>query len=130
VSATTDERTKLTRRQLRAIPFLVSSPTYTQGCEQAKINKTTLYKWLKDPQFKAELDRQRNEIAAEAFAVLTQSLTEAVEAIVSLLNNKDDRLKRLVAKDLIDFVIRHKENEDLDKRLMAVEKQLAEQSNR
>lgn len=130
MSATTDERTKLTRRQLRAIPFLVSSPTYTQGCEQAKINKTTLYKWLKDPQFKAELDRQRNEIAAEAFAVLTQSLTEAVEAIVSLLNNKDDRLKRLVAKDLIDFVIRHKENEDLDKRLMAVEKQLAEQSNR
>ncbi|MHC4073721.1 MAG: phBC6A51 family helix-turn-helix protein [Planctomycetota bacterium] len=53
----TDEKPKLTRRQIRTIPFLVTSPTFTQGCEKAKINKTTLYKWLKSPEFKAELDR-------------------------------------------------------------------------
>lgn len=117
---------KLTARQLKAIPHIVSSPTYTEGCKKAKINKTTLYKWLKEPEFKAELDRQRDEIAAEAFGVLSQSLTKAVEALVSLLNNKDDRLKRLAAKDVIDFIIRHKENEDLDERLKEVEKLLAE----
>ena len=44
---------------------------------------------------------------------------------MGLLGNKDDRLKRLVAKDVIDFIIRHKENEDLDKRLTEVEKLLA-----
>jgi len=115
---------KLTDRQLKAIPHIVSSPTYTEGCKRAKINKTTLYKWLKEPEFKAELDRQRDEIAAEAFAVLTQSLTKAVERLVGLLNHKDDRLKRLTAKDIIDFIIRHKENEDLDKRLTAIEQRL------
>ncbi len=117
---------KLTARQLKAIPHIVSSPTYTDGCKKAKINKTTFYKWLKEPEFKAELDRQRDEIAAEAFGVLSQSLTQAVEALVGLLDNKDDRLKRLAAKDVIDFIIRHKENEDLDERLKEVEKLLAD----
>ncbi len=120
------KKAKLTDRQLKAIPFIVSSPTYTEGIKKAKLNRTTFYKWLKCPEFKAELDRQRDEIAAEAFGVLSQGLTQAVEALVSLLVNKDDRLKRLAAKDVIDFIIRHKENEDLDNRLKEVEKRLAE----
>lgn len=120
------EETKLTVRQLKAIPVIVTNPTYTEGCKKAKLNRATLYDWLKQPEFKSELDRQRDEITAEAFGVLTQSLTKAVEALTGLLDHKDDRLKRLTAKDIIDFIIRHKENEDLDKRLTAVEKTLAD----
>ncbi|MHC4337637.1 MAG: phBC6A51 family helix-turn-helix protein, partial [Planctomycetota bacterium] len=116
-----DKKTKLTDRQLKAIPLIVASPTYTEGCKRAKLNRTTFYEWLKIPEFKVELDRQRDEIAAEAFGVLLQGLTKAVETLVSLLDNKDDRLKRLAAKDVIDFIIRHKENEDLDERLTAIE---------
>ena len=122
------KKAKLTDRQLKAIPFIVSSPTYTEGIKKAKLNRTTFYKWLKCPDFKAELDRQRDEIAAEAFGVLSHGLAKAVETLVGLLDNKDDRLKRLVAKDVIDFIIRHKENEDLDKRLTEIEKRLAEKA--
>ena len=120
---------KLTARQLKAIPLIVTSPTYSEGCKKAKVNRTTFYGWLKIPRFKTELDRQRDEIAAEAFGVLSQSLTQAVEALVGLLVNTDDRLKRLAAKDIIDFIIRHKENEDLDERLKEVEKRLAEKNS-
>ena len=122
-----DKKTKLTGRQLKAIPLIVASPTYTEGCKRAKLNRTTFYKWLKIPEFKAELDHQRDEIAAEAFGVLSQGLTKAVETLVSLLDNKDDRLKRLAAKDVIDFIIRHKENEDWYKRLTAIEQRLDSQ---
>ena len=120
------EKTQLTARQLKAIPAIVASPTYTQGCKKARVNRTTFYGWLKDPQFKAELDRQRDQIAAEAFGVLSQSLTKAVETLVGLLDNADDRLKRLTAKDIIDFIIRHKENEELEERIAAIESRLAE----
>jgi len=72
---TTEIKPQLTDRQLKAIPHLVSSPTYTQGCKKAKVNKGTFYKWLKDPEFKVELDRQRDEVAAEgAFSVLLSQL--------------------------------------------------------
>ena len=121
------KKTKLTEKQLRAIPFIVSSPTYTEGCKKAKLNRATFYEWLKDPEFKTELDRQRDEVAAEAFGVLSQGLTKAAETLVGLLDNKDNRLKRLAAKDVIDFIIRHKENEDLDERLTAIERQLDSQ---
>jgi len=121
-----DKKTKLTERQLKAIPLIVASPTYTEGCKKAKLNRTTFYKWLKMPEFKAELDRQRDEVASEAFGVLSQSLTKAVETLVGLLDNKDDRLKRLTAKDKNDFIVRHKEKKDLDKRLTEAEKLMAE----
>ena len=120
------EETKLTDRQLKAIPIIVTSPTYTEGCQKAKLNRTTLYDWLSQPEFKAELERQRDDITDQAFGVLSQSLTKAVETLTGLLDHQDDRLKRLTAKDIIDFIIRHKENEDLDKRLTKVEKCLAD----
>ncbi len=120
-------KVKLTDRQLKAIPHIVSSPTYTEGCKKAKINKTTFYKWLKEPEFKAELDRQRDEIVSEAFGILSQSLTTAIENLVKLLGHKDDRLKRMACKDVIEYIIKHKENEDLDKRLTAIEQRLSEQ---
>ena len=117
---------KLTDRQIKVIPHIVACPTYTEGCEKAKINKTTLYKWLKEPEFKAELDRQRDEITQEAFGVLSQNLTKAVEALTGLLDDGDKRLKRLTAKDVIDYFIKHKESEDLEKRITAIEEKLRE----
>ena len=54
------------------------------------------------------------------------SLTKVVETLSDLLDNKDDWLKRLAVKDLIDFIIRHKENKDLDKWLTAIEQRLSE----
>ena len=119
-------KTPLTDRQLKAIPVIVGSPTYTQGCKKAGLNRTTFYEWLKNPEFKAELDRKREELAAEAFGMLSQGLTKAVETLVGLLDNADDRLKRLAAKDIIDFIIRHKENEELEKRIAAIESRLEE----
>ena len=71
---------------------------------------------------------RNDQVAAEAFGVLSQGPTKAVETIVGLLDNKEDRLKRLTAKDIIDFIMRHKENEDLERRLTEVEKRVAEQS--
>lgn len=56
---------------------------------------------------------------AQAFGVLSKSLTNAVETLAGLLDNKDNHLKRLTAKEIIDFIIRHKEIEDLDRRLAA-----------
>ena len=116
----------LTDRQLKAIPFIVTSPTYTAGLEKARLNRTTFYKWLKQSDFKAELDRQREEVAIEAFGVLQQSLTKAVETLAGMLDSKDDRLKRLTANDIINHVLKHKELAELEQRLAAIEDRLSD----
>ncbi|HUW19240.1 MAG TPA: phBC6A51 family helix-turn-helix protein [Sedimentisphaerales bacterium] len=118
---------KLTERQLKAIPLIVTSATYTEACKKAGLNRTTLYEWLKIPEFKVELDRQRDEVTSEAFGVLSQSLTKAVETLVGLLDHKDDRLKRLTAKDIIEHFLKYKELRELEERIEAIEQTLERQ---
>ena len=119
---------KLTARQQKAIPFIVSSPTYTEGIKRAKISRKTLSEWLKQPEFKAELDSQRKAVTVESFGILSQSLTKAVEVLVGLLDTKDQRLKRLVCRDIIEHFLNYKQNNELEKRLTAIEQRLNEQS--
>jgi len=42
------------------------------------------------------------------------------------LDDSDKRLKRLTAKDIIDYFIKHKEVEDLEQRVEAIEQRLNE----
>jgi len=117
-------KTELTKRQLRAIPHIVRAKTYSEGIKNAGIGRTTFYEWLKQPEFKAELDRQRHQLADEAFAVLEQNLRRAVEALIGLVDTKDNRLRRLACKDIIDHVLKFRELKDLEERLKAIEEKL------
>jgi hypothetical protein len=71
----------------------------------------------------------RFTIEAEAFGTLENSLTKAVNVLTGLLDTNDSRLKRLVCNDIIDHILQHKEIEDLDKRLVAIEQRLADNQN-
>jgi phage terminase small subunit len=123
-----EPKTKLTGRQRKFIPLLVSCPTFTEACEKGKLNRTTLYQWLKDPGFKAEVERQREEVTQEAFALLSHSLTKAVETLAELLGDNDKRLKRFAAKDVIEFFLRHHELAELETRIEAIEEKLETRS--
>jgi len=115
---------ELSARQRRTIPFIITSPTIVEGVSKAGITTKTFYQWLEKPEFKAELDRQRDEVAQIALDTLTQSSTKAVENLVKLLDNQDDRLKRLACKDVIEYILEHKAIEDLAKRIETIEQKL------
>jgi len=115
------EEKGLTKRQQRAIPILLTSPTYTDAARKARVGRNTLYSWLKDPAFKAELERQRHEITEEAYGLLSQNLTKAVEVLTTLLDDSEKRLKRLAAKDILEFFIKHIEMKAFEERLEAIE---------
>jgi len=121
-----DEPANLTARQLKAIPMILAARTYDEGCKKAKIGKTTLYTWLHDPVFRSELERQRDEMASAAFGILSQGLTRAVEALVGLVGDKDKRLRRLAAKDVIEHYLKHKELKELEERIAAVEQKMGQ----
>jgi hypothetical protein len=53
-------------------------------------------------------------------------MTKAVENLVGLLNHTDDRLKRLACNDIIEYILKHKEVEDLERRITAIEEKLNE----
>jgi len=116
----------LTKRQREAIPFLATSPTYAEGIKRAKIGKTTLYKWLKDPVFVRELDNQRDLVVNEAFDILKASLTKAITTLTDLLDGAGNReLKRRVCNDIITYIMKLKElkeNKEIEDRLESIER--------
>ncbi len=114
----------LTDRQRRAIPLFLSGPTITAGCEAAGVDRSTWYQWLAEPLFKAELHRRRDELTDEAFAMLSASLSKAVETLVGLLDDSDKRVRRLAAKDVIGLFNQRRELADLENRIAAIERSM------
>ncbi len=121
-----EARANLTARQAKFLPILLASPTYAEACRKGRVSRDTLYEWLKDPAFKSELDRQRDELVAQGLALLSQSVTKAVETLVSLLDGSDGRLQRLAAKDILDQHQKFREMDDLTRRIEAIEDRLAQ----
>ena len=119
-----DGETRLTTRQVRFLPVLLASPTYTQACKVGRVSRETLYEWLRQPAFKAELERRRDELVAQGFALLSQSVVKAVETLAGLLDGSDARLKRLAARDILDQHVKFREIEDLTQRIEAIEERL------
>ena len=111
----------LTERQVKAIPHLVASTSYEQGCKKAGISRNTLYDWLKDPAFKTEFKSQRDQVIEGALDVLKGHIGAAVEALVKLLPTKNEYLRRTVANDIIDHVMKGKELEELENRISHLE---------
>jgi hypothetical protein len=119
-----DGESTLTARQVKFLPVLLASPTYTQACQVGRVSRDTLYEWLRQPQFRAELEKQRDELVAQGFALLSQSVTKAVETLVGLLDAGDGRLKRLAARDILDQHGKFRELNDLTQRIEAIEERL------
>jgi hypothetical protein len=114
----------LTPRQLRFLTVLLASSSYTAACKAGRVSRDTLYEWLRQPEFKTELGRRRNELAAQGFAMLSQAVHKAVETLMGLLDGSDARLKRLAAKDILDQHVKYKELDDLTQRIEAIEESL------
>ena len=112
----------LSDRQKKAIPFFVNSPTVNGGCKAAKISYETYYQWLANPLFKDELIRYRGRVVEEALNVMKANMTKAVNVLVGLLETKNEYLKRSVANDVLMHVLKGKELDDLEGRIVALEK--------
>jgi len=112
-------------RQARAIPFLLSSSTITAAAKQANISTAQIYEWLKDPEFKGELERQRSQMLEDAINRLKFGMTKAADTLVALLDSDNEMVKRGASNDILGHVARFKEIQDLEERILVLE-----QSNR
>ena len=103
---------------------LVHDPNLTAAATAAGVTRRTVYRWLQQPAFQAELARQRDAVLTEALDTVKAHATRAAAELAKLLDEKDGRLRRLVCKDILEQAIRVREVEEFGRRLAAVEKRL------
>jgi hypothetical protein len=85
---------KLTARQQRAIPALLTHPPTRAAAAQAGIHEMTLIKWMRQPDFDAAYREARYVVMEEAFAVLQKACTQAAQTMMDLM--KDTTLPAFV----------------------------------
>ena len=80
---------KLTLKQEKALACLLSEPSIEAAAKAAKVSKTILYEWRKQPTFKAALDEAKQLLFGDGLATLKSAITEGVAALRAALNDKE-----------------------------------------
>lgn len=113
----------LSPKQQRAIFALLSEPTLEDAAKQTGVQRTTLWRWLQEPDFRSSY-MQARRLAVQRAIARTQAVTsEAVETLREIMSDKSAKGSERVAaaKAIIDYAFKGVELEDLAQRLEAVE---------
>ena len=112
---------KLTEKQKKAVISILEAKSITEGVKKAGISRTTFYEWLKNPVFKAEFARQRNEIIELGLDELRAATGEAVRVLKGLLGSKNEGIRFRASESILTHVAKFREIEEIEKRLSEIE---------
>lgn len=128
--ATSDTEKSITPAQYRAIESLLTQGKMKKAAQDAGISLRTLYRWLKEPGFLAEL----RQAESEAIAGLSRSLAGLGESAAGALRDGlaphqkiNTRLR--AAGMVIDAMLRLRELVDIETRLTALEEGLGNEGD-
>lgn len=115
---------KLSKRQMQALPHILAASSYEAAAIAIHISTKQIYTWLKDPYFKEELDKRREQLMETAINTLLGNTAKAALALASLLDSPNDFVKRGAANDILTQTLKLREMFEFEKRLSRIEKTL------
>lgn len=112
---------KMLRSRDRALSVLAVQPNYSKAAEELGIGRDQIYNWLKDDDFRQEVDKLRTSLVDEAISSLKSSVKNAAQVLSDLLDDDNPQVRRAAANDIINHVAKFIEYKDIDKRLKELE---------
>ena len=103
------------------IAALAGGATVRDAAAAAGVGEMTVYRRLKESEFRRRLDEARAEILSGAMARLSAATTGAVETLTSLLAAESESVRLGAARSILDTALRWREQADLVERLDTVE---------
>jgi TATA-binding protein-associated factor Taf7 len=118
---------RLTRRQLHALPFLISNPSVESAAKQSGISPKQIFDWLNQPIFRQELENRKNETVNQAVDRLKATASKACDTLISLLDNAEsESIRHRVAIDLLNMTLKYMEFKDVEQRIRKLEDTITE----
>lgn len=120
-------KTKASKHRQRelAIAALLSEPTIAASASKAGISETTLWRWMKEPDFQGEYRQARREVVERSIGRLQQATGEAVEALQRNLKCDNPTAEIAAARTILDKSIQGLELSDLQAKVAKLEELLA-----
>jgi len=108
---------------------LACGATKENAALKAGVSERTVYRRLKDPDFRQRLQALRSDMVQRAANVLTASAMEAVKTLLSLQEGTVTNSVRLgAARAILEQGARLRELADVEERLTALERRLDEKA--
>ena len=105
-SQSTGPTSELTHRQYHAIECLASSPTVADAAKRAGVGRATLYRWLKNPVFKAACEQRRAETLSFTKQRTKELLAKTFENLEDMLRSPDPNARMQVGKIVMEYQAR------------------------
>lgn len=120
----------LTPAQRKAIEGLLTSGSTTDAAASANVNRSTLYRWMRDPAFVQGLRDAEQEAVAGLSRTLAGLGELAGAALRDALHEDQKITVRVRAAEVVtDRLLRLRELVELERRLVALEAKANEQAN-
>ena len=116
----TNSEKELSEKQVLAIPHLVSANSASETADLIGVNRTTIYRWMDDPTFREEYDRQRDAVAKFARTGMRALMLKALTIQAERLDSDDPRERARAAREVFDYdtkTVTNHENQKLINRM-------------
>lgn len=114
---------KLTRKQESAIAALISEPTVMQAAGKAGVGETTLWRWMKQPEFQSAYRDARRQVMNTAIGRIQDACSQAVETLRAIMQDTEAPASSRVsaAKSILDVAFKAVELQDIEERITQLE---------
>jgi len=113
---------KLSARQLTMVELLIAGQPVQRAARIVGVGRTTAFRWLRDPDFKTAMAGAKATIFNRAIMELKTATLSAGRKLIGLIGSKSENTARLAATTILEVGFRIKEEEEIDRRLTALEK--------
>lgn len=119
-----ESREKFSAQQRQALPLLITQ-TNTQVAQTVGVAESTIYDWLRNEDFKNELDHLRQEAFSNAFEKIKSAASLAADKLIRFLSSEDDQIAFRAADKLLHAAFKIKELQETEARITTLEQALA-----
>jgi hypothetical protein len=115
--------TPVSGKQQRAISALLAGQSHQQAAAAAGVSDRALRKWQHQPHFKAELERQRLELAKAGIASLQALTSKSAARLAALLDSEKEGVVLSTAKFVLQMAVATIDQAEILERLEALEQE-------
>lgn len=116
----------LTAKKLKAIEALLSYDTVDKACKGCGVDRSTMYRYLREPEFDKELKKAKRQLVSRAILRLQQACGDASRALAEICRDKKAPPSARVsaAREILSSTMKAIETEELEDRLKVLEDRL------
>jgi hypothetical protein len=111
----------LSVKQRRAVLAVIESSSMEAAAKKSGCDRSTLYRWLELPAFRAELRRVQDAAFSEALMRLAATARKAVEVLIESMSGRTASERRMAAKEILELSFKSLEVGEFEERLKELE---------